>query len=238
MNLIKSSTSISPACDVPTLEDLEKLVNETKNVPGIKSYKVGFELGLSFGLPRVVEVIREKCQCGLPIIYDHQKAGTDIPDTGVKFARTMKSAGIDCVILFPQAGPVTQKAWIEAMQEENLSVMVGGLMTHKGFIAEDGGYLRNESVNEVYQNAARIGVTQFVVPGNKPSKIAEIRELIEAEGVKPAFFSPGFVTQGGSIEDAIDSAGGVLHAFVGRAIYNAENIEHAARELCDLLPKE
>ena len=106
--VIGRDRSVIPACDVETLEQFEELVRQTANVEGIGGYKVGFELGLGFGLPAVVEAVRRHTD--KPVIYDHQKAGTDIPDTGKGFARVVKRAGVDTIILFPQAGPETERA--------------------------------------------------------------------------------------------------------------------------------
>ena len=231
MSLINRDRSIIPACDVPTLERYEELVNATKDVEGISSYKIGFELGLRFGLPKITEITREKCNCKLPLIYDHQKAATDIPDTGKKFCKTLKDSGIDIVIFFPQAGPETERAWIAAAKDEGLGIMVGGLMTHKGYAESDGGYLSDEGINQMYLVAAKEGVTDFVVPGTKPAEIARIREMLVSEGVDPSFYSPGYVAQGGSIKEAIDAAGGKLHPIVGRGIYGADDMKAAAEDL-------
>ncbi len=65
---------------------------------------------MGHGLPAVIIAARKHTD--KPIIYDHQKAGTDIPDTGRNFARVVKKAGVDTVIFFPQAGPETARAWI------------------------------------------------------------------------------------------------------------------------------
>ncbi|MCK4247944.1 MAG: orotidine 5-phosphate decarboxylase, partial [Methanomicrobia archaeon] len=127
MRIIKRDRSVIPACDVP-LELYERIVRETADIEGIGGYKVGFFLGLDYGLPKIVEIARKYTD--KPVIYDHQKAGTDIPDMGGKFAKICKKAGVDAVILFPQSGPETEKAWIEAAKEEGLGIIVGGLMTH------------------------------------------------------------------------------------------------------------
>ncbi len=108
---------------------LKNLVKETCSVEGIGAYKIGLELCLPYGIPKVVETIRKFTN--LPIIYDHQKAATDIPDLGEKFARAVK--GVNAVILFPFTGPETEKAWIKACKKARLGIIVGGEMTHKGF---------------------------------------------------------------------------------------------------------
>lgn len=233
--LLKAEKSIIPACDVASLEEYENLVNQTKDIPGISSYKIGFELGLKFGLPKITEITREKCGSNKPLIYDHQKAATDIPDTGKKFAKALKSSGIDIAILFPQAGPVTQLAWIEACREEGLGVMVGGLMTHKGYAASDGGYLSDEGIMQIYLNAADAGIVDFIGPGTKPDKILEIRNILEDKGITPNFYSPGYAAQGGSIKPALEAANGRLHPIIGRGIYGAPDIRAAAIKFCEEL---
>mgnify|MGYP000430429737 CR=1 FL=1 len=88
--IIQKERSIIPACDVP-LEVYEQIVRETSDIEGIGAYKIGFQLALKYGLPKIVEVTRKYNH--KPIIYDHQKAGTDIPKTGENFARTVKTPG-------------------------------------------------------------------------------------------------------------------------------------------------
>lgn len=226
--IIEAGRSVIPACDIATIEQFEALVQQTADIPGIGGYKVGFELGLGYGLPRVVEVARKHTQ--KPIIYDHQKAATDIPDTGKNFAQVMKRAGIDTVILFPQAGPETERAWIYHALDQGLKVIVGGRMTHAGYAVSEGGFITDEGALEMYRIAARAGVTDFVVPGNKPEVIQQVRQMIEAEGVSPIFYSPGFVAQGGKIADTTKIAGNRWHAIVGRGIYLTSDFRKAATE--------
>src|SRR3989344_8586950 len=111
--IIKIDKSVIPSCDVPDLKKLKNLVKETCSVEGIGAYKIGLELALRFGIPSVVDETRK--QTNLPIIYDHQKAATDIPELGEKFAHAVK--GVDAVILFPFTGPETEKAWIKACKK-------------------------------------------------------------------------------------------------------------------------
>jgi orotidine-5'-phosphate decarboxylase len=226
--IIEQKKSIIPACDVDA-ERYEQLVRETADLPHIGGYKLGFVLGLSIGLPRAVEIARK--YTNKPLIYDHQKAGTDIPDTGKAFFRVMKETGIDAAIIFPQAGPDTERAWIEAAREEEVGIIVGGLMTHKGYLRSDGGYIADEAVIEMYTTAARMKVLDYVVPGNNPEAIAKIRTMIERHDITPTLYSPGFVAQGGSVSDSSDAAGGRFHAIVGRGIYNADDMRAAAEKL-------
>jgi len=233
MSTIKINKSIVPACDFDSLEEFENLVKETAEVEGIGAYKIGFELGLKYGLPKVVEVARQHTD--KPIIYDHQKAATDVPFTGEKFAKVCKEAGINTVILFPQAGPETEAEWIKACQKEGLGVIVGGEMTHPGYLESEGGFLRDDAPLKMYEIAIQHGVTEFVVPGNKPEKIKKYKEFFDSKGIDAVLYSPGLVAQGGSISYSGKAAGSKWHAIVGRGIYKADDKKKAAEELSSQL---
>lgn len=227
MSIIKLNKSIIPACDVATLDELKKLVLETYAVKGIGAYKIGFELVIPFGIKRIIAIIRDITEH--PIIYDHQKAATDIPAAGLKFMKACK--GVDAVILFPQSGPNTEEEWIKAAKEQGMKVIVGGEMTHKGYLESDNGFLKDDMPARVYTIAANLGVRDFVVPGNKPAKIAEYKSMLEDMGIEPVLYSPGFIAQGGSITEAGKAAVDSWHAIVGRAIYQAKDMNKAAKEL-------
>jgi len=229
MSLIKLKKSVIPACDVDTLEKLRKLVKETCDVKGIGGYKVGFELVIPFGLKKVVDEIRKFTS--LPIIYDHQKSGTDIPATGEKFMKVCKDSGVDAVIIFPQAGPITEEAWINAARKFKIHIIVGGEMTHKGYLESENGFLKTNAPMRMYQIASSLNVTDYVVPGNRPEQIKKYREFLENKGLKPVFYSPGLISQGGSITEGAEAAGEQWHAIIGRALYNASDIKAKAEEL-------
>jgi len=254
--IIPINRSIIPACDVSSIEDYRRIVNGTKDNQKVGGYKIGFELALRYGLPLLVAETRNLTN--KPTIYDHQKAGTDIPDTGKKFAETVKEAGVNAVILFPQSGPIVAYEWIMAAQEAELGVIVGGEMTHQrylegdfsnpkgkdydgifeelGIISNIPGFIRRIAPHDIYGMATKMGVTNFVVPGNNPKKIKNYKSFIEACGaVDPVFYAPGFVAQGGEISEGARSAGKRFHAIVGRAIYNADDIRQAALDLTSKL---
>ncbi|MEK7299193.1 MAG: orotidine 5'-phosphate decarboxylase / HUMPS family protein [Candidatus Margulisiibacteriota bacterium] len=228
MTLIAARHCLIPSCDVD-LPDFERLVKDTADLPGIGAYKLGFELGLAYGLPRVVEVARRYTD--KPMIYDHQKAATDIPDTGAKFAKVVKKAGINSVILFPQAGPITEAAWIKASRDEGLHVMVGGLMTHQGYAASDGGYLSDVGIWNMYRVAAKAGVRDFVIPGTKPDAIKPLLDELAVLVDHPVYYSPGLGTQGGSFATMLSVVKAPWHPIVGRSLYTATNYREAAQKL-------
>lgn len=219
--LISLQKSVIPACDVPTIEKLQELVIATRKVEGIGGYKVGLELVIRFGLEEVVKKIRDHSQ--LPIIYDHQKGGTDIPELGAKFAKAVKSAGADAVILFPFGGAKTEREWIKACHGEGLVVLVGGHMTQAEFLESEKGFIANTGPERIYGLAADWNVSNFVVPGNKVEWVQYYRLLFESMIGEGNFtlYAPGFISQGGDISETGKAAGENWHAIVGGAIYNA-----------------
>lgn len=234
--LISLDRSVIPACDVPTLEKLSQLVSATYAVPGVGAYKVGLELVIPFGLARVVRTVRQHTD--LPVIYDHQKGGTDIPELGPKFAKQVAACGANAAILFPFGGAATQREWTKACQGEGLIVLVGGHMTQKEFLASEGGYIvdgiRNDGPRRIYELAAELGVRDFVVPGNKPHLVWQYQCLLTGshggapEGEKRfRLYAPGFISQGGDITEAGKAVGPITswHAIVGSALYKQEGVE-------------
>ncbi|MEM5778137.1 MAG: phosphoribosyltransferase family protein [Candidatus Aenigmatarchaeota archaeon] len=217
IRLIERDKGIIPACDVP-LDVFEKLVEATKDIDQVVAYKIGFE-ALQGGLDTWVKTARKHTD--KPIIYDHQKAMTDIPDTGKRFAEIIKSSGADAIIGFPQSGPTTQLEWIHSAFEQDLDVIIGGEMTHPRYKASEGGYVNDDALVRMYVLGAKAGVNNFVVPGNKPDRIILYKNEIEkaVEGIKPSFFSPGLVAQGGVISEATKVAGDRWYGIVGRGIY-------------------
>ena len=231
--IIGRDRSVIPACDFETLEQFETLVQQTGDIEEIGAYKLGLEPVLIHGLPRVVETARKRTN--KPLIYDNQKAGTDTPEKGKSFAKVCKEAGVDAVILFPQSGPETERAWIYHALDYGLKVIVGGIMTHPAYLVSEGGFITDEGALEMYRIAARIGINDYGVPGNKLNAIKQIKEVVEAEGAKPIFYAIGFGAQGGNISDAAKVAGDKFHGIVGRGIYASQDMKKAALEHCSQL---
>lgn len=229
---IEDDRSIIVAADVPNTAALVRLARATTGISKIKGFKFGIELGLD-GLKQEISILRSiSGHENIKIIYDHQKAGNDIPEMGEKFARKLKSAGVDVAILFPFAGPTTQRAWTEACFEEGLQVMVGGVMTHPEFLKSEGGYIDDDTPERIFELACELGVHHFVVPGNKLFWVKKLRKiLIDKLGEDEFTLSaPGFITQGGEVSECGELAGKMFYPIVGRGIYAKKTPEemHAA----------
>jgi orotidine-5'-phosphate decarboxylase len=212
-------------------EEFEPIVQQLGGT-GLGAVKLGFQVGYGIGLPRAVSMVRE-ADSELPIIFDHQKAGNDIPDTGKNFAKVMEYAGVDAAILFPFTGDDVEERWIQELQEREIGVIVGAEMTHKGITSR----IREGAFTEIFMQAFEHGVHDFVVPGNKPERVAHWRTLLDKE-IGPGnydLYAPGFVAQGGEISEAGAVAGPRFHAIVGRGIHGAEDPAAAVRGMVSSL---
>lgn len=229
--IIPAAKSIVLAADVQP-HKFRPLVDSLDGVEGIGGVKVGFEVGLGKNLRKAVNDVLEANE-KLRVIYDHQKAGNDIPETGMNFARTMRVARVDAAILFPFTGPQTQERWIRELQERNVAVIQGSEMTHNQIKASDGGYIIDAAFRRMFEKAVELDVTNFVVPGNKPDAVRGYKELFDdalGEG-NYTLWAPGFVTQGGDVSATGEVAGPNWNAIVGSGIYKAENPRQAAIDL-------
>ncbi|MDI9644540.1 MAG: orotidine 5'-phosphate decarboxylase [Candidatus Verstraetearchaeota archaeon] len=230
---IPRDKSIVIACDVPDIGSLEKLVESTHSVDGVGAYKIGFSLGLRHGLPSIVSAIRRHTQ--KPVIYDHQKGGTDVPHTAELFAELMASSGIDYAILFPFSSPSTEEEWIRALQREGVVPVVGALMTTKDFLSEFGGFFTRSVVSRIFRIACGLGVDHYVLPGNKPEEAMELRMMIETHIHEPVFFLPGVGAQGGEVARLRAVMGRRWHCIVGRSVYASTDPAASASRLASEL---
>jgi orotidine-5'-phosphate decarboxylase len=197
------SRSIAIAADVQSLPDLVSLISATKSCAAVSAVKVGFTLVLRYGLQAVVASIKSVTQ--VAIIYDHQKAGTDIPQMGRPYAKACREAGVDGIIIFPHSGPRTLEAFTSAALENDLNVIVGLMMTHSGYLASDGGYLVDTAPSLICEAGLRLGVTNFVLPGTNPAVVRKFSTGPLRDG-RFTLWMPGIGAQGGSLMEAFEAA--------------------------------
>jgi orotidine-5'-phosphate decarboxylase len=230
--IIKTPKSVIPACDVP-IDIFRKLLMELGHAEEIGGFKIGgIEPTLENGLPAVVQIAKEYTD--KPLIFDYQKAATDIPEKGERFARVCYDSGVDAVILYPQSGFETEMAWIKAAQDAGLGVIVGMLMSHKGFLDTEGGLIREDRILDTYTTAAKMGVTDFILPGTKLKHAYAIMESLRPFASKPTYYTLGVGVQGADLQEAKRVIGD-LHAIVGRTIYENPNPRAATLELARVL---
>ena len=224
------------ACDVDTIDELRNLVENTYDIEGIVGYKIGSILALRHGLSTVADKIRKHTD--LPLIYDHQKLGADIPEIcGEKIINICEEADVKAIIMFPFSGIETLKKAVKTCKEKKLTLIIGGEMTHKGYLRKEGGYLTSKAIERMYLDAAKLGVNHFVVPGTKPNRMRRYKTLLEDFIKEPSFFFPGIgkTYQGGDINNAFKAVRPYpSYAIVGRAIYMARDKREAAKKLCEV----
>ncbi len=215
-----SNKGIIFSADVQNLNELEEMVSLCILYDEVKAFKIGFMLGLKYGLEKVVKCIRALTQ--LPIIYDHQKAGTDIPRMGRSFARVCKESGVDSVIFFPLAGPATLTEFVKSAQENNLEPIVGAIMTHEKFMISEGGFIDDNAPDMIFKISMDLGVDSYVLPGTKYELIEKYTKGILKEKAPMNILMPGIGTQGGSLKDAINATQS-HNAFpiIGSSIYKS-----------------
>jgi orotidine-5'-phosphate decarboxylase len=102
-------------------------------------------------------------------------------------------------------------------------VIVGGMMTHDGYIKSEGGYLDDDSIIRIYRDAWNLGVRRFVTPLTRPEFVQQL--VKEIPGIAESeFYSPGFGAQGGSRANYPPIA--KHYVIVGRRLINSTNRAH------------
>jgi len=220
--LFTAKRGIIIAADVPAIDFLRKLAELSSKVPEVVAIKVGFSLALRYGLPSLVRAVNEVCN--LPVIYDHQKAATDIPAMGKPFAEVCRDAGVKGVIFFPQAGPKTLEAFVSAAFDCGLTPFVGLVMTHPAYLQSEGGFITDNAPDMICKIAVDLNVGSFVLPGTRPEIITKFAEGPLAAVRPVAIMMPGIGSQGGAISTALEATRGHYpFPIIGSAIYKAPN---------------
>lgn len=236
-NVFKDKRGLIISCDVHELNDMRNIVRETCDVIGIAGYKLGAMLATKFGLASIVNEVRAITD--LPVLYDHQKFGTDIPDWCFSAVeKVFAPSGIRGLIMFPQSGPETLRSCVKACFEFGVEPIVGGAMTHKAYLSRDGGWIEDSGPSRMYGQAADMGVDHFVIPGNQPERISEYVSTISRLVKFPKFLFPGIGAQGGELGAALGVLGNFsAYAIIGRQIISQSDRHQAALQLCSMIPR-
>ena len=225
-------TGILLAADVADTADLRRLAELADDIPEVAGVKVGFSLALRYGLGPVVKAVRDVSD--LAVIYDHQKAATDIPAMGAPFAAVCREAGADGVIFFPQAGPRTLEGFVSAAFDHGLVPIVGLVMTHPAYLQSEGGFVSDDAPDSICRIAVELGVEHFVLPGNKTDLVTRFASGPLNTLKTATIMMPGIGSQGGSITSAFQAAAPHRRfAIVGSAIYRATDPRAAMKALAE-----
>ncbi|HYV28487.1 MAG TPA: orotidine 5'-phosphate decarboxylase / HUMPS family protein [Candidatus Eisenbacteria bacterium] len=236
-SLTLADTGIIVAADVGSLEQLCHLVETFADIPEVVALKIGFSLALRHGLPDVVAAVARLS--AIPVIYDHQKAGTDIPQMGKPFAKVCQDAGVRGVIFFPQAGPRTLEGFVTAAIESRVTPIVGLVMTHDAYLKSEGGYIVDDAPERMADAAIKLGVTDFVLPGTKPDVVKRFGSGSLSAVSGASIMMPGIGSQGGSLKTAFRAAKPHRRfAIIGSAVYGAKEPRTALRGFVEEMRNE
>ena len=228
--IIRERNKIVIACDVP-FEEFFTLVRETRAIPEVGGYKIPARAG-RMGWEKWNRILKSYTD-KIPI-YDHQKGGTDVPDTQRGFMEDVKASGFSAVILYPRLDdePKVHEFHIREAMDAGLKVMIGGKMTHQQFNSE-----QYEKAFKIYETAYRIGVRNFGLPTNSLPDLEfseNIKRIFWQEKID--FFPIGIGPQGGNLDEITKIfAGTRFHPIIGRLIYEASNIKQATLDLASKL---
>jgi hypothetical protein len=215
------------ACDLP-LPELRTLLEATSDLEGVGGYKARHA--------ETMDLIGEYEPNKL-IIHDQQKWCFDpVPERNHEFLEYLKTR-TDAVIGFPYTGLKIMDDVIKYSLENDVpTIIIGGLTTNEEATTYSGGVISRGRMEDLYKEAAQLGVVNFVVPGNNPTYSREVRNIVRVQmknGVEPRLFPTGFGYQGGSITEFAKIVGRNLNPIIGRGIYwnSGENRYNTAEEM-------
>lgn len=228
----RSRHGIIVALDADSVDACKQSIDLTTGVEGVVGYKLGMTTVLRLGLAEAVRQLR--AHTDLPLVYDHQKAGPDVPDMAAKFAGLCAEAGVDGLILFPTAGPRAVEGFVGETLKRGMLAIVGGDLPFPDYNVSGGGYVADDALERIIDKSIECGADHFVVPGNTPDKLRHHSARLKAKGANPVFVVPGIGPLGGKIGDLVAAANGCsVYGVVGRAVYGASDQTAAARALVD-----
>jgi orotidine-5'-phosphate decarboxylase len=147
---------------------------------------------------------------GKPVFADLKVA--DVPHTSAQIVKIVADNGGSAVMVHGFVGPDGISECMEAAGD-NVGIIVQLELTNPG-----GKLFTAPIANDMARLAADMGVYGTQAPGNRPNRIAEIRDII---GPDPVIVCCGVGAQGGKHNEVMQAGG--TYSIVGRAIYNAED---------------
>lgn len=228
---IKGNMGIVPALDIDSPEHFELVVRETAKREGVAGYKLGLTSVLRFGLAESMRRLRDLTD--LPILYDHQKAGPDMPDMAIRYTAMCKEADVDGLILFPVAGPTAVDGFVGEAVRAGLIPVVGGEIPVPDYCVSGGGYMLDDVLDRILVRSVANKADHFVLPAHDLKKTQRWSKWIAENVDSPMVLLTGFGALGGSIETSFAAASACKRRFaiVGRLITGAESPGDAAAKL-------
>jgi len=216
------------ALDADSVDACKRSIDLTTGIEGVVGYKFGMTMALRLGLAESVRQLR--AHTDLPLLYDHQKAGPDVFDMAGKFSAIAAEAGVDGLILFPIAGPRAVEGFVGEALKRGILPLVGGDLPFPDYNVSGGGYVADDALERLIDEAMKAGANHFVIPGNTTAKLEYHARRLKKKN--PVFIVPGIGPLGGKLGDLVPAAQGCsVYGVVGRAVYGAPDQAAAARAL-------
>lgn len=230
--LIAAKAGIIPALDVDDGDRLKRVVEATCEVDGVVGYKLGAVVALRLGLKPAVDLVRQFTD--LPVLYDHQKAGADIPSMSDGFTKVCRDAGTNGLILFPLAGREAVRQFATRTRKRGMTPLVGGELPYPEYRARHGGFVIDSALSRIFDEAMDVGVDHVIIPAHDPRKVRRHARVVRRRFDDVWVFLPGIGALGGKIEEAFGAAEDCRrYAIIGRAIFRARQPKSAARRFAD-----
>lgn len=206
-------TGIIFAADMPSSEDNFRILDEIHE--SIDVIKISGFLALK----ESVRCIRRfKDRYNKPIFADFKVA--DVPHTNEKIIELVKDQGGSAVMVHGIIGPDGIESCLKAANEQ-LGIIMQIELTNPGGLV-----FTSPIAEDLAKLASYTDVYGVQAPGNRPDKIAKIREIV---GTKKTIVCCGVGFQGGTFQSVLKAGGN--YPIIGRAIYEASNPREAIMQL-------
>ena len=227
--LVPNDHGIVVALDVPTPERVRDLVEATADVDGVVGYKLGPTMALTLGLAAALELIAARTD--LPVIYDHQKAGLDIPANADGFATVLADHGVRAAIVFPLAGPTAAREYPAALRRQGVVPLVGGVLSVDDYVQSAGGWVADSALFDIAEAAASLGESHLIAPIGSAAR--GVVAAAGRHGIRPQLFVPGISGDGEQLASLAEVGAYVdgVYPIVGRAITRATDPATVADQL-------
>lgn len=188
--------------------------------------KLNFHVILPLSISDLQKITKTAHDYNVPVIADLKL--NDILETNKVVIQYLASMGFDCAIVNPFVGRTSLSSITTFAHSLNLGIIALVYMSHPDAVDGYGALIQSPSrVNEknfatpfyksFYDNCLTADVDGVVIGGNR---LDIIKEFSNMGTLQLPIYSPGLITQGGNVEQALES--GTRYLIIGRAITESD----------------
>lgn len=209
----KKKSGIIFAADLPTSEENFSILDEIQD--DIDVIKLSGFLALKEGVGCIGKFRK---RYNKPIFADFKVA--DVPHTNEKIVQMVKEEGGSAVMVHGIVGFDGLESCLRAANKK-VGIIVQIELTHPG-----GMVFTSPIALDIAKLASETEVFGVQAPGNRPLKIAKIRDIV---GKKKTIVCCGVGFQGGTYQSVLQAGGD--YPIIGRAIYESKTPRDAIQQL-------